>query len=165
MSITSPSTPDLVPPLTAASSWKAAIAMVLMVAAVPVLAYGGVVRPHVEANAQSGSQWDQTTGVGYTELLVLNHGWLPVTVTAATSPTAALEVTETRIPAGGEAWVRIDYVAACATLPEAEAPGIFTDVDAAVGSIRVEGIWPTSLEYGLWNDPVFARADMCSTGS
>ncbi len=138
--------------------------MVLMVAAVPVLAYGGVVRPHVEANAQSGGEWEQTTGVGHTELLVENHGWLPVTVTAAASPTAPLEVTETRIPAGGEAWVRIDYVAPCATLPEADAPGVFTEVAAASGSIRVEGIWPTSLEYTLWNDPVFARADMCSPG-
>lgn len=164
MSIASPSTPDLVPPLTAASSWKAAIAMVLLVAAVPVLAYGGVVRPHVESNYSSGGEWDQDTGIGHTELLVQNRGWLPVTVTAAASPTAPLEVTETRIPAGGEAWVRVDFVAPCATLPEADAPA-FTAVDAVGGSIRVEGIWPTSLDYALWTDPVFARADMCTAGS
>jgi hypothetical protein len=139
--------------------------MVLLAAAVPVLTYGGILRPHVESNASSGGEWDQTTGIGHTELLVRNRGWLPVTVTAASSPTAPLQVEETRIPAGEEAWVRLDYVAHCATLPEADAPGIFTDVDAAGGSIRVEGIWPTSLEYGLWNDPVFARADMCSTES
>ncbi|MGF1665179.1 MAG: hypothetical protein ACFCVC_02790 [Acidimicrobiia bacterium] len=136
-----------------------------MVAAVPVLAYGGIVRPHVESNASSGGEWNQDTGIGHTELLVQNHGWLPVTVTAATSPTAPLEVTETRIPAGSEAWVRIDYVAPCATLPEADAPGVFTEEEAASGNIRVEGIWPMSLEYTLWNDPVFARADMCPSGS
>lgn len=139
--------------------------MVLLVAVVPVLAQGGIVRPHVESNASSGGEWDQTTGIGHSELLVQNHGWIPVTVTAATSPIAPLEVTETRIPARGEAWVRIDFVALCGTLPAADAPGTVTDTDPTYGAIRVEGIWPTYLDYALWADPVFPRADMCSAGS
>lgn len=139
--------------------------MVVLVAAVPVLAYGGIVRPHVESNASSGGEWNQATGVGHTDLLVRNRGWLPVTVTGASSPTAPLEVTQTQIPAGGEAWVRIDFVAPCSTLPASDAPGVFTEESTSDGSIRVEGIWPTSLDYALTTDPVFARADMCTAGS